>query len=363
MDDDFSWAGLIDWDTAFAGEAPEIAWLCEPFLEAGTLASLYSGVGLGKSLLAQDVAAGLAAGRSVLGNQPGTPVDVLYLDFENRQGEVTDRLRDMGYLAADLKRLRYASYPELPPLDTPEGGEHAFRLAAHARASLIIIDTTSRIVAGAENSSDTYADLYRYTLMRLKRTGRTTLRLDHEGKDPERGQRGSSAKGADVDVVWRMSDETGGVFRLVPEKDRANHVAEFRVRRLADPLRHEVVRTPLSPVQMALAENLNQLGVPRTASRKECREALKKSRLGARTEDLATVVRARKNWDSSRDNPSGLSRPRSTGQVGQTTSDLPGQPLGHRGHGLGTDVPHVSGDSPGYSAVQWQSMWDVTAGA
>jgi len=269
MSEDWGWARFIDWEKAFYGEPePEPSWLVEGFLERGTVNSLYSEVKSGKSYLVQDIAAAKAAGRSVLGFPASAREAVLYLDFENSLGLITERMRAMGYTAADLKLLHYASYPDLPVLDSAAGGEAACKLAHRTGAGLVVIDTTSRTIGGPENSADTFADLYKHTLMRLKRGGHTSLRLDHEGKDPARGARGSSAKGADVDVSWHLVREPGDILRLHPEFDRARHVQPFRVQmHQGPPLRHLLVRTALTGPQMALAEKLDQLRVPRGAAR------------------------------------------------------------------------------------------------
>ena len=327
---DLSWASLIDWQKAFSGDQePEISWLAEPFLETATLNAVYGGMKTGKSLLVQDIAAALASGRSVLGNPPAAPVHVLYLDFENNLDVIVERYRAMGYGPEHLPWLHYASYPQLPNLDTPEGGEQACQLAYCTAASLVIIDTTSRVLGGAENSADTFADLYKHTLMRLKRARHTVLHIDHEGKDTDRGQRGSSAKGADVDVVWHLEPEgRTGLLRLDPELERTRHVSAFRVQRLEDPLRHQIIRTALSPVQVTIAEHLDRLEVPATASRKECREALRGGDLTARTDDLAVVVRHRKIAGTA---GSGLSPGAGMGQPGQIGPDLGGQQLGQMG--------------------------------
>jgi AAA domain len=377
MSEDLSWARLIDWEKAFYGDPePEIVWAAEPFLEQGTVNSLYSEVKAGKSYLVQDIAAAKAAGRSVLGYPALAPEPVLYLDFENSQGLITERMRMMGYTAADLKLLHYASVPDIPPYDTPEGGEAACRLAYACRAGLVIVDTTSRIIRGNENSADTFADLYKYTLMRLKRAGHTSLRLDHEGKDPARGARGSSAKGADVDVSWHLAREHGDILQLHPEFDRARHVEAFRVQvHPGPPLRHLLVRTALSGPQMALAEKLNGLGVPRSAGREACRKVLRAAGVTCRTEDLAAAVKARKTiQDGNSRNPgwrilAGI-------RMGQVQE---GCPLGHRpgqrdkraltrwdrgwDKGVsrhGTTVPPLWGDSPSPSRLILIS--DTTSG-
>jgi len=136
---------------------------------------------VGKSLIMQDVSAALATGRSVLGLPPQERVPVLYLDWENSVEDITSRMWAMGYKAADLKGwLHYASYPDIPYLDTPAGGERACQLAYALQAALIVIDTTYRTIGGAEHSSDTFADLYKHTLMKLRGAGHTIVRIEHE---------------------------------------------------------------------------------------------------------------------------------------------------------------------------------------
>ena len=77
-----------------------------------------------------------------------------------------------------------------------------------------MLDTSSRMVQGKENDSDTFIQLYRCSLVPLKRRGITVLRLDHPGKDESRGQRGSSAKDGDVDTIWRLAKATPMTFRF-----------------------------------------------------------------------------------------------------------------------------------------------------
>jgi AAA domain len=296
MSEDWAWAGLVNWQHLFSG-APdaEICWLAEPFIEVGTAISIYGDVKAGKSLLAQDIAARKATGQPCLATEAQPPMHVLYLDWENNQELLRERYRDkMGYTWEQLPYLHYASYPEIPPMDTPEGGRVACHLAWACQAQLVFIDTTSRVIAGAENSADTFADVYKYTLLPMKRARITTVRLDHEGKDASRGQRGTSAKGADVDVVWHLIEERQDRLLLNPDYDRGRHAAPFRVVRCDEPLRHEMVTADLTPAQAAIASALAQMGVPADAGREACREALKTRGLGARNQDLAAVIRWRK---------------------------------------------------------------------
>ena len=64
-----------------------------------------------------------------------------------------------------------------------------------------------------------------HTGIELKRRGCTWLRLDHAGKEASQGQRGSSAKGDDVDLVWKLVQTANGV-QLQRELARMSWVPE-----------------------------------------------------------------------------------------------------------------------------------------
>jgi hypothetical protein len=366
MSQDWSWAGLVRWDEAFrVDEAePETRWLVEGFLQAGSSNAIYGDMKAGKTLLLQDVAAGLATGRSVLGLPEQQRCRVLYLDFENHlRNDIVPRMRDMGHGPADLTGwLHYASFPDIPPMDTPEGGRRVHELAAATGPALIIIDTTSRVINGAVNNPDTIADLARHTLFGLKRAGHTVVRIDHEGKDASRGMVGAKAKVADVDTVWHMTEvlkET--VFRLQAEYHRGPDTADFRIRRSGGshrpepgPLRHTIVQDALSTQQMQLAAWLSSQGVPVSAGRPKVRELLKAAGMTVPNEDLSLVIRYRKTV---RGQPFPAPNGQVPGQPGQTVPDLGGQFDGQHTADLRTGPPLYRGDSPvpgpGYD---WQEM-------
>lgn len=100
----------LDWSALWSSELPVVDWIVEPLIASGRLVSLYSPPKAGKSLLALEISAALAAGRPVLG-QPVTPRRVLYVDFENDpRGDVVQRLKAFGYQPDDLGNLRYYSF-------------------------------------------------------------------------------------------------------------------------------------------------------------------------------------------------------------------------------------------------------------
>lgn len=233
----------VNW-TEFWQNAYEETWLIPPLLAGGGGQTvLYSAPKLGKSLLALEMAAALATGRPVLGCKT-TPVPVMYVDHENRvYGDVRTRLADMGYGPhSDLSNLWFYSFPRMNKLDTQVGGQQLMDLVHQSQAKAVILDTVSRVITGDENANDTWLALYSHTGQRLKAAEVSLLRLDHEGKDATRGQRGGSAKSGDVDMVWHMEavvkDDT---YRLTCEATRMqNEESELVIHRRLEPLRHEI---------------------------------------------------------------------------------------------------------------------------
>ncbi len=289
---------VLDWSAFWASERERVDWLCEPLLLAGRATALFSPAKAGKSLLCLEVAAALATGRPVLGNPSREPLNVLYVDLENTEDDLRERLTALGYGPdSALDRLRYLSFPALPVLDSPLGGQHIAAVADHHDARLVIIDTVSRVISGEENSADTFRALYRHAIMPLKAAGRAVLRLDHAGKDLTAGQRGSSAKVDDVDAVWSLTARPGGAIELRCTHRRHNHGADqISLLRLSDPLGHavpgctDVLTDDVRPV----LELLDELDVPVEWGRDKARGRLTRAGKRVRNELLAEALRVRK---------------------------------------------------------------------
>lgn len=285
---------VIDWDELWANPGT-IEWLCEPILPAGRLVTIYSPPGVGKSLLAQDLAVAISNGDEALG-APTNQVPVLYLDYENVDLDIRDRLQMMGHDPSRLRNLHYWSFPTMPALDTLEGGQALLRAARFFNAGLVIIDTLSRCVQGEENEASTMLNLYRCTLMPLKAEGIAVLRLDHTGKDENRGPRGTSAKMGDVDLVWRLSEvvpET--TFVLNNEKHRIR-ISEklLNVRRDQGTLLHYVdTRTVGETKAEAILQACDEAGLPRSAGRDQVRKVMDANGLRGSNQFVADLVRRR----------------------------------------------------------------------
>lgn len=251
---------FIDWSTFWDRDRDVAVWLFEPVLARGRGHALYASHKTGKSLLMLWVGAQLATGPD--------PVVVIYLDFEMTEDDVYERLSDMGYGPdVNLDRLRYATLPSLPPLDTAAGGEALCQLVDAEQARwpdhhlVVLIDTMARAVSGDEDRADTYRSFYAHTGIKLKRRGVTWGRLDHAGKDLARGQRGSSAKGDDVDVVWEVTRSDDGLL-LKRKASRMGWVPERVALRQHDaPLRFGTQPRAWPAGTKELADLLDSLGV------------------------------------------------------------------------------------------------------
>lgn len=295
-DDLSSWIEPICWPDLFAAELRTQDWIIEPVVPAGRQVSTYSGPKIGKSLLTLDGCAAAATGGSVFGSSPKDPVDIVYIDPEMTRDDLRERLEDMGYGPdSDLSRLHYYQLTSLPPLDTELGGQVLEAVVKRCNARLVVLDTMARVVRGDEDVADTYRNFYRYTGQRLKGLGVALWRLDHAGKDPERGQRGSSEKAGDVDVVFRLTTTDDTVI-LKRTHSRVPWVPpEVVLQRQHDPvLSHLLKPEAVPPVVISIITELDRIGVPPDTSANSAARALRDAGIGRRKQDVVTAVKVRR---------------------------------------------------------------------
>ena len=170
----------------------------------------------------------------------------------------------MGYGPHDLDNLTLLSFPTLASLDSEKGSQELMSAIEVYGAEVVVVDTVSRSIAGDENENDTWLDFYRHTGLKLKQAGVALIRLDHSGKDETKGQRGGSAKSGDVDAVWRMSRASDDLYDLVCEANRLPiHERQLTIRRLEEPLRHEVVANGYRAKKDELIEKLAEKNIPK----------------------------------------------------------------------------------------------------
>jgi hypothetical protein len=335
---------FIDWPEFWADDGPDDEWLYDQVFARGRGHAVYASHKQGKSLFVLWVAAHLATTR--------TDVDVIYLDYEMTRNDVRERLEDMGYgPGTDLTRLYYALLPSIPPLDTLEGMNALMELVRQVERPdthlFVVIDTTARAAHGEENRADTYRDFYRWTGTALKRHGITWVRLDHAGKDPLKGQRGSSSKGDDVDVVWRLQQADNGMV-LHRDVARMSWVPEKLTYTIcSNPLRYERSAFLWPDGTAPTAKALDELGLPVTVTRREAATALKAAGRGVRNEVVSAAIRYRKPAQEVTvipvDNPVDNPVENLGDHAGDQTRTVPGdQPAGPP-----TENALTSGDQPG----------------
>lgn len=317
----------IDWATFWERDSSP-SWLVEPFIPTGRHVVLYAPAKEGKSLLALEVAAGAASGKAVLGNPACEPLRVVYLDFEMTEDDLQERLSDMGYGEdSDLGNLFYYSLPDLPPLDTAEGGKVAEAIVRRHDAQLIVIDTMGRVIEGEENSADTYRAFDRYTSLRMKMLGVAVLRLDHAGKDASRGQRGSSGKIDYADIIWllRFDKETGAAtlkathkrIGWVPDLLSLSRVDEPSLTHLMD------VGQGYLPGTHEAARDLDELGAPVDITVRAALDLLKQAQRGRRNKVVQAALKFRRGAGYGSGHASRVTPPESTPDTNDyTPSDL-----------------------------------------
>lgn len=282
---------FIHWPEFWADDTNQEEWLIDGVIARGRGHALYASHKQGKSLFVLYQAAQLAI--------TNPAVDVIYLDYEMTRADVRERLEDMGHGPdTDLTRLHYALLPSLPPLDTGEGAGALLELCDRVQRDntdlFVVVDTTGRAVQGEENSNDTIRGFYRWTGISLKRRGITWARLDHAGKDPLKGQRGGSAKGDDVDIVWKLQNGDG-TLTLHRDAARMSWVDEkVTYTRHNSPLRYIRGGDMWPAGTKDLAGELDRLGVPADATRNQARDAIRGTGVAVRNNVLSAALRWRR---------------------------------------------------------------------
>lgn len=283
---------FLDWHELFNEQPPDEDWLLQDVFAIGRGHALYAQHKTGKSLFTLWAAAQLATTRD--------DIDVIYLDYEMTRADIRERLEDMGYGPdSDLSHLHYALLPSMPPLDTEPGMYALLILIGQVQRPgchiLVVIDTTGRATQGPEDKADTFRDMYRWTGTALKRLGVTWVRLDHAGKTPAQGQRGSSGKGDDVDVIWQLQQRQGGI-ELHRDAARMSWAPEKVTFTLRDnPLRYERTGLLWPAGTAGLAADLDQLGVPLDAGRPAARQTLREAQIPAKNSVLAAALKYRRD--------------------------------------------------------------------
>lgn len=286
---------LIDWPVFWEQDHTVAEWLAEPIIAEARAHAIFAPGGTGKSMLSLFLSAAIATGTPIFGH-PQKPRRVLYLDYEMTPDDLAERLESMGYGPEyNLSNLQYALLPDLDSLDSVAGGKQVARLAELVSADLVVIDTFGRAVSGDENEADTVRAFYRNTGIHLKKAGRAFLRIDHAGKDVEKGQRGSSAKNDDVDIVWQLSKSGKGQYQMKTRKARMSWIPEkIDLRITDDPFTFHIAHEPPTPDGTdQLVTTLDNMNIDARMSGRKVRALLTENGYTASNATLRAAMRHR----------------------------------------------------------------------
>lgn len=231
---------VIDTTTWIGNEPPARRWVVEGWLARGTGALLVGEDGIGKSLVAQQLATCVAAGKPFLGLQT-TQVPALYVTCEDDATELWRRQRSINSAVGVPRDAAPAMLSSLVGyVDVclgGFGGDGAFELspafhgiAARAKAlgvGLLILDNVAHLFAGNENARRDVAS-FCAALDRLAiEIDATVLILAHPNKSGAEYS-GSTGWSAHVRQRWFMERPEGEVpdrDARVIRKSKANYSA------------------------------------------------------------------------------------------------------------------------------------------
>ncbi|MFG2269099.1 AAA family ATPase [Streptomyces chartreusis] len=316
----------IDWKSAFATDFSRIDWLPGRFMERGQQAALVGPGKAGKSIFVQYWIFCAITGRPFLGDDRREPLNVLYFDRENNLRDIVTRMVAFGATPDDLDRLDYRLFPRFSgSLDqSATAAAELIAIVDERPRDLVVFDTVSRFITGKENDADTWLQFYGRVHAPLKARTIAGVRLDHMGKDEERGARGNSAKSQDVDHVWeltrltenkRYDAETGIEHITTGLKLNRTHTRSglgediFLITRVGQRrkgglwvpggTRHELTDRALGTPEPGSAEwivqQLNAARVPTTWGRDRVSRKLAELGIRARKEKIEEAVKIRKN--------------------------------------------------------------------
>jgi hypothetical protein len=142
---------------------------------------------------------------------------VMYLDFNSSMADLRERAWSFGATPDERDRLAYYLQPDIPPLDTKEGGLALRALLGEHHPRLVVVDSFSH--ATHSPASSAVREFCAYSATELAQAGATTLLVDGAYGVMGRPQGARLDKRHDVDVVWRMSPVDGG-FTLKADRVR-----------------------------------------------------------------------------------------------------------------------------------------------
>lgn len=205
-----------------AQSAP-IAWTIRGLLPKTGLAALYGASGSGKSFLALDMSASIAAGNKDWYGLRVSNCPVTYCVLEGEAGMGKRVAAWEAHTQIEIAdKLRFIAQPfDITVASDVQELAEAIRAAGGADG-LIVLDTLNRAAPGAdENSSKDMGEIIANAKALQQLTGGMVLLVHHTGKDESKGMRGHSSLFAAMDAVVAVmnSREKGLSWCVAKSKD------------------------------------------------------------------------------------------------------------------------------------------------
>lgn len=189
----------------FTTPAPPTDWLVNGLVAKNDVTMLAGEPEVGKSFLTMDLAVAVLSGRDeFLGRSVMHHGRVYYIDEENPEDVVRQRLEKLGLSAEDSKKLKYVHHKAVRLDKEPE---RIIQDIMDFDPELVIIDSLTRIHTGDENSAGFIAQLFNDGINPIVRnTGAALLLLHHVNKSDGTSSfgrlRGSSDISGSIDAGY-----------------------------------------------------------------------------------------------------------------------------------------------------------------
>jgi len=194
---------------------PTIEWVVEGILPRGSVTLIAGEPGSYKSWLALSLLRAVATGGRFLDRQCKS-TGVLYLDRENPQAVVRERLSMLGVESLSGSRIWGGWLPDAPPVI----GDSRLLQIARDHRPLTIFDSLIRFHGADENSASEMAPVME-GLRQLANADATVVALHHKPKAEGSHYRGSSDIAGAVDTAFAVSrDRKAGLLTLECFKSR-----------------------------------------------------------------------------------------------------------------------------------------------
>jgi AAA domain len=192
---------------------PDEEWLIDELLPTEGIGLCYGPSGAGKTFGVLELALAVARGLPFVGRevQQGTVVFIALESPRGMQKRITAYRQETRDNGADFVLVRYKL-----EIANPESVEQLIsKLGAIQRRTgkairLVVFDTLAKALTGQDENAASTAGLVTAGMMRIQEaTGGFVLATHHTGKDPTKGERGTSAFRADVDTTMEIVRRKG----------------------------------------------------------------------------------------------------------------------------------------------------------